>query len=137
MTNLVEKTLLTAFGIFLLISFLSLVLPFWNQIFNFNINSRQEYEKYSIIISEVDQGIIFISENPEEIYQKHIDYPEKLNISVTGWYIKYDYILRDQLMNTIVEYQFQLLANYYRDLNSRIYVLKIFYEKSLIIVQID
>lgn len=136
MSNILEKSLLTGLGILLLISFFSIIYPFWNQILNIDINSRNQYETYSLIMKELDQGITFINENPEGLYQKQIDYPENLNISVNNFYIKYDYIIGDQLLNTIIEYQCQFQNINYKDLNSQIYTLKIFNQLNLTAIQI-
>jgi len=136
MTNLLEKVLLTALGILLLISLLSLILPIWNQILNLNINYGKDYEIYSTIINELDQGITFINENPDSIYQKNIDYPENLNISINEFYIKYEYILVDQLSSTIVEYQNQFLITDFKNLSPQIYTLKILYQLNIIEIQI-
>ena len=136
MTNLLEKALLTALGILILISLLSLILPVWNQILNFSINYGEDYEVYSAIINELDQGITFINENPDNIYQKNINYPENLNISINEFYIKYEYILGDQLSNTIVEYQNQFLTTNFKNLPPQIYTLKILYQLNIIEIQI-
>lgn len=136
MSNILEKSLLTGLGILLLISFFSLIYPFWNQVFNFSIDTRNQYEDYSTIINEIDQGIIFINKNSEELYQKQINYPENLNISVNDFYIKYDYIIGDQPLNTIIEYPCQFQSINYKDLKSQVYTLKIFNQINLTEIQI-
>ncbi|MFX0032690.1 MAG: hypothetical protein ACFE8E_07340 [Candidatus Hodarchaeota archaeon] len=136
MTSLLEKALLTALGILILISLLSLVLPVWNQILNFNINYGEDYEVYSDVINELDQGITSINENPDSTYQKNINYPENLNISIKEFYIKYEYILGDQLSITIVEYQNQFLIANFKNLTPQIYTLQIRYQLNIIEIQI-
>jgi len=132
MTNLLEKALLTAFGIFILVIFISIIFPFWDQIIDYKGNLEHDYELYSNIINEFDQGILFINENPNEIYQKNIYYPEKLNISTDGFYIKYEYIVKNIPSYNIHQYDRQFLHVEFKDLPSQIYILQIFYQLDLI-----
>ena len=46
MSNLLEKSLLIGFGIFTLIIFASVVIPFINQIIEYNEERREELENY-------------------------------------------------------------------------------------------
>lgn len=132
MTNLLEKALLTAFGIFLLVIFISLIFPFWDQIIDYEGNLEHDYELYSNVINEFDQGILFIIENPNEIYQKNIYYPKKLNISTDGFYIKYDYLVKNIPSYNIYQYDGEFLRTEFKDLPSQIYILKILYQLDLI-----
>jgi len=131
-TNLLEKALLTAFGIFILVIFISIIFPFWDQIIDYKGNLEHDYELYSNVINEFDQGILFIIENPNEIYQKNIYYPEKLNISTNGFYIKYEYLIKNIPSYNIYQYNGQFLQTEFKDLPSQIYGLKIFYQLDLI-----
>ncbi len=132
MTNLLEKALLTAFGIFLLITFISLIFPFWDQIIDYEGDLEQEYELYLNVFNEFDQGILFIIENPDEIYQKNIYYPENLNISTDGFYIKYEYLVKNIHSYNIFQYDRQFLRTEFKHLHSQIYTLKILYQIDLI-----
>ncbi|MFX0024887.1 MAG: hypothetical protein ACFE8M_00620 [Candidatus Hermodarchaeota archaeon] len=132
MTNLLEKALLTAFGIFILVIFISLIFPFWDQIIDYKGNPKHDYELYYNVINEFDQGILFIIENPNEIYQKNIYYPEKLNISTNGFYIKYEYLVKNITSYNIYQYDRQFLQTQFKDLPPQIYMLKIFYQLELI-----
>ncbi|MFX1494703.1 MAG: hypothetical protein ACFFBZ_10515 [Promethearchaeota archaeon] len=136
MTNLLEKALLTAFGIFTLVIFISLISPFWDKIIDYRGNLENEYELYSNVINEFDQGILFIIENPNEIYQKNIYYPEKLNISTDGFYIKYEYLVKNIPSYNIYQYDGQFLPAEFKDLPSHIYILKIFYHSDLIEIKL-
>lgn len=132
MTNLLEKALLTAFGIFILVIFISLIFPFWDQIIDYKGNLENDYERYSNVINEFDQGILFIIENPDDIYQKNIYYPEKLNISTDGFYIKYEYLIKNIPSYNIHQYNGQFLRTEFKNLPSQIYTLKILYQLDLI-----
>ena len=129
MSNLLEKALLTAFGIFLLISFISLVFPFLEEISNYNESNINAYSK---IIEEIDTGINFIIGNPNETYEIEVDYPENFNITINGIYIKYEYILDTKKSNRIFQYEESLFSHIYSDLIPQIYKLKILYFSDLI-----
>ena len=63
MTNLLEKALITGFGIFILTIFISMINPFLMQISEFNDNVNTDIEKYENFFYEVDTGIKFIIKN--------------------------------------------------------------------------
>ncbi|MFX1589075.1 MAG: hypothetical protein ACFFC1_13055 [Promethearchaeota archaeon] len=132
MTNLLEKALLTAFGIFILVIFISLIFPFWDQIIDYEGNLENDYERYSNVINEFDQGILFIIENPDDIYQKNIYYPEKLNISTDGFYIKYEYLIENIPSYNIHQYNGEFLRTEFKNLPSQFYTLKILYQLDFI-----
>ena len=95
MTNFLEKALLTGFGIIILTMFISLINPFIVQISEFNENNKSNIEQYENLFHEVDTGIKFIIENPNAIFSKTIEYPKNLNISLTNFYCKFEYVIND------------------------------------------
>ena len=48
MTNLLEKALITGFGIFILTIFISMINPFIVQVSDFNENVNSDIEKYEM-----------------------------------------------------------------------------------------
>ena len=76
MTNLLEKALLTGFGIFILLIFVSLINPFMISISEFNSTIKNDVEKYNNFFNEVDTAILFVIENPDVIYLDVIEYEE-------------------------------------------------------------
>ena len=83
MTNLLEKALLTGFGIFILIMFVSLINPFIITLSEFNNTVKNDVERYNNLFSEGDSAILFVIENPNIIYVNEIEYPGNLNITLT------------------------------------------------------
>jgi hypothetical protein len=75
MTNLLEKALLTGFGVFILIIFISLINPFILSISEFNSSIKNDVEKYNNFFNEVDTAILFVIANPEVNYLNIIEYP--------------------------------------------------------------
>lgn len=125
MTNLLEKALLTGFGIFVLTIFISLINPFIIQISEFNDNINADIEKYENFFLEVDTGIKFIIENPNTTYVKIIEYPKNLNITLTDFYCKYEYVIGNKENYKIVEYFKPFVYHSYIKLPAKSYILRI------------
>jgi hypothetical protein len=125
MTNLLEKALITGFGIFILTIFLSVINPFIVQVSDLNDNINANIEKYENLFFELDTGITFIIENPNTTYTKLIEYPEKLNISLTGFYCKYEYVIGTSYNYKIIEYTKPFIDQSYNNLPADNYFLRI------------
>ncbi len=80
MTNLLEKSLLIGFGILVLTIFSSIITPFLAKIVEFNENEKNDLESYMIFINEIDLAIIYVIQNPNELYLKKIEYPSTIFI---------------------------------------------------------
>ena len=103
MTNLSEKALITGFGILILTIFISMINPFLIQISEFNSTINDDIKIYEDFFVDVDTGIKFIIENPNATYIKNIEYPRNLNVILTDFYCKYEYVI----------YSFWKSSNYY------------------------
>ncbi|MFX0046858.1 MAG: hypothetical protein ACFE8G_01695 [Candidatus Hermodarchaeota archaeon] len=125
MTNLLEKALITGFGIFILTIFISIVNPFLVQISEFNDNFNIEIEKYETFFYEVDTGIKFNIENPNITYAKIIEYPANLNITLTEFYCKYEFVIGNEYNYKIVEYNKPFINHIYKNLPANNYILRI------------
>lgn len=137
MTNLLEKALLTGFGIIILTIFISLINPFIVQISDFNGNNKSNIEQYENLFHEVDTGIKFIIENPNAIFSKPVEYPKKLNITLTDFYCKFEYIINDNYYYKIFEYLKPFIDKSYIDLPESSYILKISSSFNFVIVQFN
>ena len=93
MTNLIEKSLLLGFGIFTIMIFSSIIIPFLGTIADFNQNGRNDLETYILFINEIDQGINYVIQNQEEIYLNEIDYPPNLNTSFYVNIVKFEFFI--------------------------------------------
>lgn len=137
MTNLLEKALITGFGILILTIFISIVNPFLLQISEFNDNAKIDIEKYEKLFFEVDTGIRFNIENPNITYVKIIEYPTNLNITLTDFYCKYEYNIGNEYNYKIVEYNKPFINHIYKSLPTNSYILSISDVFSFIEVQFN
>ena len=125
MTNLLEKALITGFGIFILTIFISLINPFVVQVSELNDNVNNDIEKYEDFFFEVDVGVKIVIQNPNVTYTKVIEYPENLNITLTDYYCKYEYIIGINYYYKIIEYIKPYIDHSYVNLPANSYILKI------------
>jgi predicted glycosyl hydrolase (DUF1957 family) len=125
MTNLLEKALLTGFGIFILTIFLSMINPFITQIYEFNGTIENDIIAYENFFNEVDIAVKFIIENPGAIYLSEIDYPKNLNVTFSDFYVKYDFLIENKLNYKIYEYNKPFINHFYRNLPSTTFILNV------------
>jgi len=125
MTNLLEKALLTGFGIFVLAIFLSMINPFIIQISEFNGTIENDIIAYENFFNEVDIAVKFIDENPDAIYLKEIDFPKNLNITFSDFYVKYDFLIENKLNYKIYEYNKPFINLFYRNLSTTTFILNV------------
>jgi len=137
MTNLLEKALITGFGIIILTIFLSTVNPFLMQISKFNDNINNDIEKYETLFFEVDTGIKFNIENPNITYVKIVEYPSNLNITLTDFYCKFEYNIGNEYNYKIIEYNKLFINHIYKNLPANSYILSISDVFSFIEVQFN
>ncbi len=135
MTNLLEKALLTGFGLFILIIFISLINPFIISISEFNSAIKNDVEKYNNFFNEVDTAILFVIENPDANYLNVIEYPGNLNISLTEGYVKYNFLIENEVQSKIYEYVKPFISYAYKNLSSSRYILNISCNSNYINVQ--
>jgi len=125
MTNLLEKALLTGFGIFVLTIFLSMINPFIIQISEFNGTIENDIIAYENFFNEVDIAVKFIIENPDAIYLREIDYPKNLNVTFNDFYVKYDFLIENKLNYKIYEYNKPFINIFYRNLSTTTFILNV------------
>ncbi|MHA1507077.1 MAG: hypothetical protein ACTSO6_00045 [Promethearchaeota archaeon] len=135
MTNLLEKALLTGFGLFILIIFISLINPFIISISEFNSAIKNDIERYDNFFNEVDNAILFVIENPDVIFLNVIEYPGNLNISLTEGYVKYNFLIENEVQCKIYEYVKHFINNAYINLSISRYILNISCNNNYINVQ--
>ncbi|MFX0003054.1 MAG: hypothetical protein ACFE9C_01370 [Candidatus Hodarchaeota archaeon] len=125
MTNLIEKSLLLGFGIFTLTIFSSIIIPFLSTLADFNQNGRHNIETYIFFINEIDQGINYVAQNPDDVYLKNIDYPSDLNISFYDNLARYSFFVENQLCVKINEYNIFFFNQDFCQISPGIYQLNI------------
>ena len=137
MTNLIEKSLLLGFGIFTLTIFSSIVVPFLGTLAEFNQNGRNELELYMYFINEIDQGINYVIQNPDEVYLKNVDYPTNLNTSFYDTIAKFEFFIDDQLCVKLKEYNEGFINQDFQQIIPETYLLNISRRLSLINVNFN
>jgi len=137
MTNLLEKALITGFGIFILTIFISMINPFIIQVSEFNNTIKNDIELYEDFFFDVDTGIKFIIENPNATYIKNIEYPRNLNVTLTGFYCKYEYVIGNKSNYKIYEYIKPFINHSYVNLSANNYILSISIVYNFIEVQFN
>ncbi len=125
MTNLLEKALLTGFGIFILITFVSLINPFIINISEFNGTIKNDVENYNNFFNELDTAILFVIKNPNVNFLNEIEYPRNLNITLTEDYVKYNFLIEDEIQCKIYEYVKPFISRIYINLFASRYILNI------------
>ena len=134
MTNLLEKSLLIGFGIFSLMIFFSLIIPFLDQITNFKETRNSGLESYINFISEIDEAVQYVIRNPEKDFLREIEYPHKFNITFDEYFIICDFIIENKSYNKILVYNTSFYYNFFHDIPPQLYLLNVSYSSSLIIV---
>ncbi|MBY9019766.1 MAG: hypothetical protein KGD67_01825 [Candidatus Lokiarchaeota archaeon] len=135
MTNLLEKALLTGFGLFILVIFISLINPFIISISEFNSTIKKDVNNYNIFFNEVDTAILFVIENPDVTYLNEIEYPRNLNVTLTEDYVKYHFLIENEIQYKIYEYVKPLISRVYNNLSSLRYILNVSYYYNHIDIQ--
>ena len=132
MTNILEKLLLTGFGIFTLILFFTIITPFFRQIEEYQTQDRDDLEQCITFINEIDTGILYVIENSNSYYLKNIEYPENMDVLFDESYVKFDYILENKTHQRILQYNATFFEHIYQNLPPQTYLLNISYRSALI-----
>ncbi|MHA1913581.1 MAG: hypothetical protein ACW986_02475 [Promethearchaeota archaeon] len=133
MTTLVEKALLLGFSIFTLIVFSSILIPFFQEINDFN-NNRDELDIYFEFIDDVDLAVLYIIDYPDQIYLKVIEYPENFNITFNDCFINYKFNYGENSYSKVSIYNSSFFTSTFQDIPPQLYLLNVSYHISLIFV---
>lgn len=133
MTSLLEKSLITGFGIFALILFLILISPFIQKIEEYKKNEEEEeLDEYTNFINKINSAIKYSINHPGAEFIENIEYPENMNISFKDNYVKFDFLLENKIYSKIINYEAQFVQKYYYNMPSKTYQLNITHHSSLI-----
>ena len=135
MAELFEKALLIGFGIVVLLMFLSFLAPFLEMLFQYNDDGG--LNNYARVIDEIDEGILYVIDNPEEQYLTEIEYPSNLNITFYEQYTKYDFLIDGEWKYKVIFYEDNFISHFYHDIEPKTYQLSILYDSGLINVQFN
>ena len=136
MTNLLEKSLLLGFSIFLLTIFSSLLIPFLNELADFNNSERRELDKYISFFDEINDAVLYVIDNPEESYLKNVDYPNYLNLTCFDYCIIFNYIIGQQIYEKVLLYNTSFYNSYFYNVYPQIYLLNVSFLFTMIKVNI-
>ena len=136
MTNLLEKVLLTGFGIVILVLFFSVINPFIIQFFEINEYHQNNIAPYLSVIDDVNYGISYVQDNKDTQYLKTISYPENLNITLLDHNIKFHYLINSGIECRIYEYSVGFYNQNYSSLIPKDYIMNISFQECLIKVSI-
>lgn len=127
MTNLLEKSLITGFGILVLIIFIILTAPFFNQIEEFKEDDEKDIDNYMDFVERLDNAILSVVENPDITYKDDIQCYETLDLIIEGNQIKIYFKLEDDHYYKIIEYKSYFCNYTYDALASEVYSLEILF----------
>jgi len=135
-TNLIEKTLLIGFGVFLLIGFLILISPFFEKIEMIG-EENEDTNIYLDFIKEIDYAILKVIQNPKQDYLKNIKYPPNLNITFNNNFVRFDFFLKGEMYHKIIEYEQTFYTKFYYNFPPNEYLLNVSFQNSLIQVNFN
>ena len=127
MTNLLEKSLITGFGIFVLIIFIILIAPFYNEVEEFNEEDKDDIDNYMDFVGQLDNAILSVKENPGFIYKDNIQCYENLDVIIEGKQVKIYFELDNEPYYKIFEYKVYLCNYTYDTFASEVYSLEILF----------
>ncbi|MBN1216735.1 MAG: hypothetical protein JXA99_15010 [Candidatus Lokiarchaeota archaeon] len=96
MTNLIEKILLTGFGIFVLMSFFFIIAPLTN-LFNEYDDYKDDVNETLININEIDNCVQYISIYHNSSISKELEISNNLNISIEESKIEYFFKINQEV----------------------------------------
>jgi len=137
MTNLIEKTLIIGFGIFIAFIFLSFTIPYLEHIIDFNNSIDDNFNDYLKLINDVDKGILYIIENPNSRYQKEIYYPDNLNITMEYKYVNFQYYFQGEISDITLKYNRTLQSKRFDKIQPKSYLYSVIFDENLIKVEIS
>jgi hypothetical protein len=125
MTNLLEKTLLLGFGIFLLMVFSAILIPFLDEFNKYNEKEMNELDVYRDFLNEIDDAVLYIIQNPEESYLQEIKYPNNLNLTFFNTYIISEFIIGTNTYSKTLSYNTSFYNCYFYNLPPQIYLMNV------------
>ncbi len=137
MSSLIEKALLTGFGIVTLIIFLSFLSPFFKEVNDFNTNERDEIDRYLLFMEEIDHRIKSVIENRSSYYPPTIEYPKNLNVTFSSNYAIFTILLKDGIHKNILGYDGNFSYAFYSDIPTEVCLIDVYFQSDLIVVLIS
>ena len=127
MTNLVEKLLITGFGIFILVSFLLIISPFTDIIYDYD-DYQEDLDNILMNINDIDQSIEYISIYHNESFFEEIEIYHNLNISVEEFNIEYSFIINQNQKSIKSNHIIKLKIKDFELISKKKYLLNLSYD---------
>jgi hypothetical protein len=124
MTNLVEKSLITGFGILILILFISLVFPFITTLSEYK-NEEHTLNDYIVIIDTFDLNINELEKNPQDERNFCVYVPKNFNISTSQEMLIFEFYYKDKKYSKVLNYEISFISNFFNNMEARLYDVKI------------
>jgi hypothetical protein len=134
MTNLLEKSLLLGFSIFLLTVFSAILIPFLGELTEYNENEKNILEIYTEFLDELNEAVLYIIQNPEESYLQDIQYPSNLNLTFFDSYIISEFLIGGNIYSKASSYNASFYNYFFHNLPPQTYLLNVSYLLVKIIV---
>jgi hypothetical protein len=133
MTNLIEKSLLLGFSIFLLTIFSSILIPFLNEINDYNTSDEPDLDSYLDLFNEIDLAVCFIIDNPDKSYQNNVSYPNDLNITIFEYFIIFEFKFRAENISHVLMYNVSFINCDFHNLPPQMYLLNVSFSSQIIV----
>ncbi len=116
MTNLLEKSLLLGFSIFLLTVFSTILIPFLGELTEYNENEKNKLKIYTEFLDEVNEAVLYIIQNPEGSYLQDIEYPSNLNLTFFNSYIISEFLIGGNIYSKVSSYNASFYNSFFHNL---------------------
>jgi hypothetical protein len=136
-TNLVEKSLLTGFGIFTLIIFFIFISPFFQEIENYENNTEDDLDEIMLFIHKVDEALHYFIDNSQDNYLVEIQIPTNINITFINNYVKFDFMLENNIHSKVLNFDERFIQKYFYEFTSSLYQMNISLLNTLINVEFN
>lgn len=136
MTNILQKSLLVAFGVFIVVSFLWFITPFTYSFIDFSNNEGSEINTFTTFIGEINSAIETIINEPDISVIERIDYPNNINLTLSKNMIKFVYFYDSQIKTQFYQYSIYFINRTFENITPGPYILKVAFYFNLVNISI-
>lgn len=126
MSNLIEKSLLIGFSVFILICFFLVAKPYISEIFSTDNKKNNELDEFEEYIENIDSILSYVIENNIYNYEKKISYPLHTITDIKEDFIEIKYKSENYIDIKYLEYNdTEFSEKLFADLTKNYYLLNI------------
>jgi hypothetical protein len=137
MSNLVEKILLTGFSFFVILLFLTNLIPIFNNISIVRNNEIDAMNKYIKFSSELDYCLNLIDNKSIISYTNYVEPPEGLNVTISSNFIILEIKFVYFYQKDIFFYKTALYPISFTNLESKKYLLNVKNKSNYILINLS